>query len=117
MKIIDGPVYAIKKRSRRPNSILAGTADGRLFVVDNGELKAVYNVCTLTDFDLQRTTKNPLETKPAIGDPDLTIGLCLPTKHGLMLVVNNYRVYYYSVTNNWRSATHDIYARNPQSSI
>lgn len=90
------------------NSIIAGTTDGRLFLVENGELKAVYNVYTLLDFDLCKAMKNPLETRPLSGIPKMKIRLCLPIKSGLMLVINSYCVYYYKITKDWRSVVYGI---------
>lgn len=70
--------------------------------MDNGELKAVYKVCKLIDFDIRKTMKNPLEVKTENDDTDFKIGPCLPIKSGLMLVVNNYSVHYYKTTSDGR---------------
>lgn len=78
-------------------SVLAGTADGRLFLVEKGEMKAAYNLQTLKEFDPTMSTIYPLGLQPLPEEQPLKITLCTFVKSKLMFVVNGHWVYYYKM--------------------
>lgn len=80
--------------------VLAGTVDGRIFLIENGELKSVYNIQTLSEFDLNVTGPNPLQVRPLSDGRDMKIQYFTPVRNGLMFVVNGYQVYYYKMKAN-----------------
>jgi hypothetical protein len=84
----------------RLNRILAGTIDGRIFLVENGELKSVYNIQTLSEFDPNMTDPNPLQVRPLSDGRDMKIQYFTLVRNGLMFVVNGYQVYYYKLKAN-----------------
>lgn len=69
--------------------------DGRLFIVESGDLKAVYHIQTLTIFDPSITMNAPLTVRPLSADQDMNVGVSMPIKNGLMFVINSYWIYYY----------------------
>ncbi|XP_029340916.1 cilia- and flagella-associated protein 57-like [Acyrthosiphon pisum] len=80
--------------------VLAGTIDGRLFLIENGELKSVYNIQTLSEFDPNVTGPNPLSVRPLSDGRDVKIQYFTPVKNGLLFVVNGYQIYYYKMKAN-----------------
>ncbi|KAF0763554.1 cilia- and flagella-associated protein 57 [Aphis craccivora] len=81
--------------------ILAGTMDGRIVIVENGELIAVYNVKTMMDFDPKNRIKAPLDVVPLPKESNqrMDIRCCIPIKIGLIFVFGDSCVYYYEKTN------------------
>lgn len=77
--------------------VLAGTVDGRLFLVERGELKAIFFMQTLTEFDPNLTMSNPLYVRPRSEGDDMEIKFLLLVKNGLMFVANGCRVVYYKI--------------------
>eukprot|EP00102_Acyrthosiphon_pisum_P002329 XP_001943650.2 PREDICTED: cilia- and flagella-associated protein 57-like [Acyrthosiphon pisum] len=81
--------------------ILAGTTDGRIVIVENGELIAMYNVKTMMDFDPKHRIKAPLDVVPLSKESNqrMDIRCCIPIKIGLIFVFGDSCVYYYEKTN------------------
>lgn len=75
--------------------------DGRLVIVENGELIAVYNSKTMIDFDPKIRIKAPLDVVPLAKESNqrMDIRCCTPFKIGLLFVFGDSRVYYYEKTN------------------
>lgn len=84
--------------------ILAGTMDGRLVIVENGELIAVYNAKSMTDFDPRIRIKAPLDVIPLTKESNqrMDIRCCIPLKLGLVFVIGDSRVYYFEKTSDHR---------------
>ncbi|XP_025202982.1 cilia- and flagella-associated protein 57-like [Melanaphis sacchari] len=80
--------------------VLAGTVDGRIFLIENGELKSVYNIQTLSEFDPNVIDPNPLQVRPLLDSRDMKIQYFTPVRNGLMFVVDGYQVYYYKIKGN-----------------
>lgn len=85
-------------------SILAGTMDGRLVIVENGELIAVYNAREMMNFDPKMRIKAPLDVIPLAkeGNQRIDIRCCIPFKMGLVFVFGDACVYYYEKTSDNR---------------
>lgn len=100
----------------RSNRVLAGTTDGRLFLVENGELKATYNAKTLLVLDPSVAIPNPLNVKRL---PDVAeIRYCTPFKNGLAFVVNEYWIYFYKTNDDRGPYVHEpIPLARPPSSL
>lgn len=79
---------------------MAGTMDGRLVIVENGELIAVYNAKTMIDFDPKNRMKAPLDVVPLAreGNVRMDIRYCTPFKIGLVFVFGDSCVNYYEKT-------------------
>lgn len=79
--------------------------DGRLIIVENGELIAVYNAKTMNDFDPKIRIKAPLDVVPLPMDKDKRIDIrcCIPFKLGLLFVIGDSCVYYYEKTFDYKS--------------
>jgi hypothetical protein len=75
--------------------------DGRIVIVENGELIAVYNVKTMMDFDPKNRIKAPLDVIPLPKESNqrMDIRCCIPIKIGLIFVFGDSCVYYYEKTN------------------
>lgn len=71
--------------------------DGRLAIVENGELIAMYNAKTMIDFDPKIRIKAPLDVVPLSKEANrrLDIRCCIPFKMGLIFVIGDSCVYYY----------------------
>lgn len=74
--------------------------DGRLILVENGELVAVYNAKTMLDFDPKIRIKAPLDVAPLFreGNQRMDIRCCTPFKMGLIFAIGDSCVYYYEKT-------------------
>lgn len=81
--------------------------DGRLIIVENGELIAVYNAKRMMDFDPKVRIKAPLDVVPLPkeGDRQMDIRCCTPFKLGLVFVIGDSCVYYYEKTSDHRFDT------------
>lgn len=75
--------------------------DGRIVIVENGELIAMYNVKTMIDFDPKHRIKAPLDVVPLSKENNqrMDIRCCIPIKIGLIFVYGESCVYYYEKTN------------------
>ncbi|XP_050424212.1 cilia- and flagella-associated protein 57-like [Adelges cooleyi] len=84
--------------------ILAGTVDGRIILVENGDLIAVYNAKTTLIFDPKIKVKAPLDVMPLPkkNGQSTDIRCCVPFKKGLVFVVGDSRVYYYKIESDQR---------------
>lgn len=74
--------------------------DGRIMIVENGELIAVYNAKTMKDLDPKIRIKAPLDVVPLPKEINrLTdIRCCIPLKKGLVFVYGDSCVYFYEKT-------------------
>lgn len=80
--------------------------DGRIVIVENGELIAVYNAKSIIDFDSKIRIKAPLDVVPLAkdGNQRMDIRCCIPFKIGLVFVFGDSCVYYYEKTTKYRCA-------------
>lgn len=80
--------------------------DGRIVIIENGELIAVYNVKSIIDFDSKVRIKAPLDVVPLTKNDNqrMDIRCCIPLKIGLVFVFGDSCVYYYEKTSNHRYA-------------
>jgi len=78
--------------------------DGRLVIVENGELIAVYNAKTMLDFDPKIRIKAPLDAAPLSREENqrMDIRCCTPFKKGLIFVIGDACIYYYEKTSDHR---------------
>lgn len=78
--------------------------DGRLVIVENGELIAVYNAKTVTSFDPKTRIKAPLDVVPLSREDNqrMDIRCCTPFKIGLAFVFGDSCIYYYEKTSDHR---------------
>lgn len=83
---------------------MAGTMDGRLLIVENGELIAVYNARTMINLDPKTRIKAPLDVVPLAkeGNQQMDIRCFIPFKIGLVFVFGDACVYYYEKTSDNR---------------
>jgi len=85
--------------------------DGRLVIVENGELIAVYNAKTTMNFDPKTRIKAPLDVVPLSKEDNqrMDIRCCTSFKIGLMFVCGDSCVYYYEKTSDHRFVgTHNM---------
>lgn len=74
--------------------------DGRIIIVENGELIAVYNAKTMIDLDPKIRIKAPLDVVPLPKEVNrqTDIRCCIPSKKGLVFVFGDSCVYFYEKT-------------------
>lgn len=74
--------------------------DGRIIIVENGELIAVYNAKTMIDLDPKIRIKAPLDVVPLPKEVNrrMDIRCCIPSKKGLVFVFGDSCVYFYEKT-------------------
>jgi len=78
--------------------------DGRLVIVENGELIAVYNAKSMINFDPKTRIKAPLDVVPLSKEDNqrMDIRCCIPFKIGLVFVFGDSCIYYYEKTSDHR---------------
>ncbi|XP_050529265.1 cilia- and flagella-associated protein 57-like [Daktulosphaira vitifoliae] len=81
------------------NTVLAGTVDGRLILIDDGDLKAIYTVQNLIDLDPTIKLKNPADVMSILpkDEKKVDIKCCISFDKGILFMVGNFEVYYYEL--------------------
>ncbi|XP_050525213.1 cilia- and flagella-associated protein 57-like isoform X2 [Daktulosphaira vitifoliae] len=94
--------------------ILAGTVDGRIILIENGDLIAIYNAKTTTTLDPKLKLKNPLDVIPLNRkNGELTdIRCCISFKKGLVFVIGDSTVYCFEKTNDQKYLKYNELEKN-----
>lgn len=97
--------------------VLAGTTDGRLFLIERGELKSIQCMHTFPEFDPDMNMSKSMLMKQMASSKKMEIKHLQMIKNGFIFVVDGCRAIYYRMQSNMKYGVRVVWIGSQRQSI